>query len=401
MVRCGFAMVSLSAVLALVVGDTNPARSALSGTSGTIVFVSNRAAKGYELWLSPGNGEGITRLNRRGFSPKWSPDGRRIAFVDYPDGTDGEIFVMDARGRNTRRLTRNRADDSNPTWSPDGSQILFVKARGAPGEARIDLYLMRANGASPRRLTRTRLCEVDASWSPDGSRIAFTHLCGGGTPSLYVMNRDGSGVRRLATWGGSPAWSPDGLQLAFSGASGITVANADGSSARRIAAGSAPTWSPDGRELAFVRVEFTSAGCTVSRIFAVNVEGANERRVTPRSAGSCGADDYQPDWQARCTIYGTTRRDDLSGTSIRDMICALAGSDAISAGGGDDAIIGGDGRDVIDGGPGSDWLFGSGGDDLIEARDGMPDIVDGGPGRDRARLDHGLDRVAGVERLLP
>jgi len=179
--------------------------------------------------------------------------------------------------------------------------------------------------------------------------------------------------------------------------------NVDGSGVRKIGGGFAPAWSPDGQELAFVKIvqESCAPFDTVSRIYAVKVDGTGERRVTPLGGrGQCRADDYQPDWQPRCTKYGTTRADDLVGTSGRDIVCALRGSDTIRAGEKDDVVIGGDGRDTIEGGSGRDWLFGSAGDDLIQAGDGEADVVSGGSGRDRAQIDAGLDRVSGVETLL-
>lgn len=112
--------------------------------------------------------------------PDWSPDGRRLAFIEWPNRSDGsgtlddaEIWVTTPSGR-WRRLTWNRVADSNPAWSPDGRKIAFLRGRD-PG---LLLYL------------------------PPAKR---------GAAELYVMNADGTGSRRLThddTEEGSPAWQP-------------------------------------------------------------------------------------------------------------------------------------------------------------------------------------------------
>lgn len=83
-----------------------------------------------------------------------------------------------------------------------------------------------------------------------------------------------------------------------------------------------------------------------------------------------------------CTLIGMATADVIVGTSGPDTICGL---------GGNDRLAGGSGADVLDGGMGTDTL---------NARDGRRDIVRGGPGTDTARIDGGLDRVSGVERIL-
>ncbi len=86
---------------------------------------------------------------------------------------------------------------------------------------------------------------------------------------------------------------------------------------------------------------------------------------------------------AGCTLIGTAQGERIVGTRGPDTICGLAGNDPLT---------GGAGSDVLDGGAGADTL---------NARDGRRDVVRGGPGKDSARVDRGLDRVSGVERLLP
>jgi TolB protein len=230
----------------------------------------------------------LMKLNRRGFSPAWSPDGRRIAF-----SYRGEIFVVNSLGRNLRRLTKNRFDDDEPAWSPGGASLIFVSQRGNLHGR--DLYVMRANGKGRTRIARTRFCESDPALSPDGAKITFTDLCSDPT-SLYVMDRDGSSIRRLRQGGGA-RWSPDGHWLAFHDLGGLAVVAADGTGRRSLGQGFAPTWSPDGLQVAYVKVEAPpTCPTTITRIYAVNVDGTAARALTARR---CRGHDYQPDWQRR------------------------------------------------------------------------------------------------------
>ncbi len=382
-------MLATGAML-LAVPSSGAVPAAFSGTNGLIFFASDRAGRGIEGWVTRPEGGRPRRLELGARRASWSPDGRRIVF-----DANEEIYVVKADGTGLRRLTRNRVADVSPTWTPDGSQILFLRREG--------LYLMKPDGTRRRRLRRTPRCASDPAFSPDGTKIVFVDVCG--ESPIYVMNADGTGVRQIGV-GDNPSWSPDGAQLAFDTffrPPSIALVRGDGSAPRILTSGAEPAWSPDGEKIVFTREEpvVCSPGDRITRLLAVNVDGSGEVEVTSRSStGRCEFRDSDPDWQPRCTRYGTKRRDRLVGTAGRDIVCALGSSDRVEAAAGDDVVIGGAGRDVIYGGPGADWLFGSAGDDLLLARDGQPDIVDGGPGRDRARVDVGLDRTRGVESML-
>jgi hemolysin type calcium-binding protein len=158
-------------------------------------------------------------------------------------------------------------------------------------------------------------------------------------------------------------------------------------------------WSPDGTVLAFAQDVQEDCGTkSVDRLELINSDGTAERRLFP---SVCSADDFDPDWQPRCTHYGTDGSDVLIGTPGNDVICALRGDDRIASFAGDDVIIGGDGNDTIFGGLGKDDLFGSAGKDKLFAKDGeAEEVTNGGPGHDVAIVDGPSDRPWEVERIV-
>jgi len=157
-------------------------------------------------YLISTDGSGARKLPYIPLIAVWSPDGRQIAFVGnratglpgpgaagYKD--DSEIYVMNADGSGTRRLTHNLGYDGAPAWSPDGRKIAFQSQRRFGG-SKAEIYVMNADGSGKRNLTRNPANDGSPSWSPDGRRIAFVSNRDG-RPEAHVMNADGSGQRSL------------------------------------------------------------------------------------------------------------------------------------------------------------------------------------------------------------
>ena len=136
--------------------------------------------------------------------PTWAPNGRRVAFASGPNRTlkASQIYVVATTGAGLREVTKGRAGAGEPAWSPNGRRIAFVAGR--PG----DVYVIAPDGSQKRRLTRTAAPEWSPAWSPDGRRIVFAR--GSSVRSIFVMNSDESGVRRLVHRPGvsfdRPAW---------------------------------------------------------------------------------------------------------------------------------------------------------------------------------------------------
>src|SRR5918992_80826 len=198
-----------------------PAHSTFPGENSKIAFSSDRDGNSLAIYvMNADDGSGQTRLT---YSPvdydkdrdsRWSPDGKKIAFASSfrdVNGHDlkGEIYVMNADGTNTTRLTNNIDFDRSPSWSPDGEKIAFTSDR----DGNTEIYVMNAaDGSGQTRLTYISAIDDEPSWSPDGEKIAFVSLRDQISPEIYVMNAaDGSDVTRLTynpTTDSHPDWAP-------------------------------------------------------------------------------------------------------------------------------------------------------------------------------------------------
>lgn len=136
------------------------------------------------------------------FPPVVSPDGKRVAYTFDPLRGPGELWIMEVDGSNKRRLAGGDRDFLGRylpivSFSPDGSKILFVAAKLR--EETAALYTVDVDGANLTKITDEIVkSRGGASWSPDGTRIVFTSNKDG-NDELYIVNADGSGLRRLTS----------------------------------------------------------------------------------------------------------------------------------------------------------------------------------------------------------
>jgi Tol biopolymer transport system component/predicted Ser/Thr protein kinase len=174
-------------------------------------------------------------------------------------------------------------------------QIVFTTTK----DGNDDVYVMNADGTGIRRLTDNPGLDFCPSWSPDHARIAFfsdRERDG----DIFVMNPDGTGAVPLSgrpLGGLCPSWSPDGTRVGFYGGAGgkeeIYVVNADGTGLTRLTDNPgrdyAPSWSPDGTRIAFVR---TQSG--QEDIYVMNADGTEQARLT-EDPGAESSPDWSPD----------------------------------------------------------------------------------------------------------
>jgi Tol biopolymer transport system component len=237
-----------------------------------------------------------------------SHDSRGVLLVVRGAGKASEIWAIRPDGSDSRRLTSNEFFDDDPDWSPDGSRIVLVSAQdstpGAPTR-RPEVFLMNADGSEMRRLLVTAGPARHPRWSPDGTRIAFaTYDPVAAGYQVYVMNSDGSNVRLLTSApieNFSPEWSPDGRSLLFLSNRSprnwwtMYVIGADGSGERLFAGNAAcatnvqeARWSPDGSRIAY------SCDDRFGGIFTIRADGTQPSPVST-SAGDLEAD-FGPVW---------------------------------------------------------------------------------------------------------
>ena len=255
----------------------------------------------------------LTRTPTYDFEPVWSPNGKHIAYMRFPETCCGHstIFSMNADGTGNTQLTDGRSEDWYPIWSPNGKQIAFRSDRDGVD----DIYVMNADGSNVRRLTTNAFVGNVCSWSPNGRQIAFVSyrdnvLYGdAGDTDLFVMNADGTGMTALTNnnvddFGDHAGWSPDGKLFVFSRSapgtnsqttSEIFIMNANGTNARQLTglAGNVgynnnPTFSPDGTRIAF---NSTRDGMTNEEVYTMKLDGSDLKRRT-----NSPSNDAVPSW---------------------------------------------------------------------------------------------------------
>jgi Tol biopolymer transport system component len=268
----------------VVVGNDAPS---WSPDGNSIAFVSFRNGKGdiYVMNTRGGDQRRLTSDPGHEDLPTWSPDGKRIAFVSDRAG-NLEIYVMNADGSGQTRLTFGPGADYSPTWSPDGKRIAWRSDRDGNAE----IYAMNADGSNQVRLTNSAASDHSPAWGPDG-RIAFVSNRDTGTKtSLYLMKPDGTGVHRVTNgfWNElRPAWSADGTLIAFQADRDVPLGNveiyvvaADGTRLQRLTTYAGkddfPTWSPDGQTIAFAR----GPSAFAHEIYSMRADGSAVHELT-------------------------------------------------------------------------------------------------------------------------
>jgi len=256
----------------------NPGRPALAGLPAPILGMSAAARErgdfafggapsgpGTFVYLA-GEGQGlpISWLPGVYTTPRFSPDGKRLAFA-AAIGRGVDVWVKDLDWDTPSRLSFLAGMNRLPVWTPDGKNIVFRSENSpVPG-----LYWIRSDGSGEaQRLTDGKLDEWPASFSPDGKRLAFGAKGNSGSFDIFTEPIEGDLGHvhlgnpelflRTPFSEGQPAFSPDGRWLAYtsneSGTGEVYVRPFPGPGGKRqisTGGGLFPLWSRDGRELLF------------------------------------------------------------------------------------------------------------------------------------------------------
>ena len=338
------AFLALGLLIAPLGGATPP------GTNGRIAFERLRFQNRPwgELFVANSDGTGVQKITHppngtEDSFPAWSPDGKRIVFQRQPPTGAYSIWTVNESGSGLRRLSLacppagsppKCTDDSWPAWSPDGKHIALARISGelrprgstinnATAFYRDALIVTDGSGRHPRTLLWLGPWRGDPKapvWSPDGKRIVFlgtymnskTNGSGCECRALYVINTDGSGLRRITPPsvrpGGRPDWSPDGSTILFRTHPGddpggiganLYIIHPDGTDLRqlthfpsydRVLDGS---YSPDGKSIVFETSD-GAVGGVVPDVYVMDADGSNIRPITRTKNFEAGGADWGP-----------------------------------------------------------------------------------------------------------
>lgn len=267
------------------------------------------------------DGSGPVRLTSQPYAEycaRWSPDGRRIAYVASPDSvrSDGywspvsAVYVMNADGSDPVRLSPLSPGTPTgcPDWHPDGSKLAYDRWSAEAGAFAV--HVLQADGSGEVRLPNGENAWTPR-WSPDGRTLAFAGS-GFRARSLGTMGADGSSPQILhAACSGAvyhPQWSPDGTRIAYTCAdprvtsqgSSVYTVRADGTDVVHVDVDPAPgyeydafpVWSPDGRRLALARDVNLDDGHALVDLYVVELATGTPRRIT-----SFPGVEYPTDWR--------------------------------------------------------------------------------------------------------
>jgi TolB protein len=312
-----FGFVALALVSLLV-----PAAATASypGQNGLLVFSGlSRTDKSTDvrhthLWLTSTHGNAVQQLTSApmdDLTPRWSPDGRTIAFVRYQQAANGTslgawIYMLDVASGAESLLT-DAGSFAWPSWSPDGLNIVFSGRLAAdlnmPGG---NIFVMQAAGGELHQLTFGTAANSGPAWSPRGDLIAFSSNAGLGGSAIWLMNPDGTAQHAIESdlsYAQSPSWSPDGEWLVVSGmfegpTPQLFKMRPDGSDLTQITDVADqdkldPVWSPDGGTILFQM--WPGHGTHGSgELYTVPASGGMVQSVGTRHLESQATADWQP-----------------------------------------------------------------------------------------------------------
>ena len=237
--------------------------------------------------------------------PQISPNDKSIAFVVgrinmKEDGADTEIVLMDIASGAKRVMTSGHKHASSPRWSPDGDRLAFIAAAGEGKDATPQVFILRMDGGDAKEITDAPDGVEQFAWRPDGAMIAYV------TPDLADKKAIESHHDAFQVG------DTDFLETAAAQSSHVWLVSADGGVAKRITSGtwslpivfppsppSSPlSWSPDGKTLLITRQETAEPGDgDMATLQMLDVDSGKMRKLTSHthleSAGVLSPDGSQ------------------------------------------------------------------------------------------------------------
>ncbi len=223
---------------------------------------SNSEASGVRSLVVVDRGGRVVReiAANRPWTPRFSPDGRRIAYGAFGEGRGtSDIWITDLDAGTTRRLTDDDADSNDPQWSPDGTTLAY--SVNAPGGK--DIAEQHVDGGDARVVASRAGTQFPTDWLRDGSALLVSEDAGGNQFDILVQPANGSAARPYAATGAQETAgrvSPQTHWVAYvsdeSGREEVYVDSYPNPRYRVMvsrAGGVDPVWRGDGRELYYWR----------------------------------------------------------------------------------------------------------------------------------------------------
>jgi Tol biopolymer transport system component len=209
---------------------------ALSPDGSQVAYFSEKDFYFVDLYLANDSGKVKRRILKSGISSNyetyrfinsqanWSPDGKFLAFAAKRGARDVIVIVDVERNKEVKRIEVKLNGVTTPAWSPDGQQLVFTGYDGGLS----DLFVVRRDGSGLRRLTEDKYADLHPVWAPDGKTIAFATDRGPetnfktlaiGNMRIAVYDLDTGSIELLDHMeqgkNVSPQWAPDGQSIAF------------------------------------------------------------------------------------------------------------------------------------------------------------------------------------------
>lgn len=225
------------------------------------------------------NDQPLLAANYPLMSPRWSPDGKKIAFVSFR-GNRSSINVVTLESGSIDVVTKFPGINGAPAWSPDGKKLAMVLSKdGAP-----KIYLLNLESKELMRLTSGGAIDTEPFWHPNGSSIYFTSNRGG-KPQIYRVDLLSGGIERVTFEGNyntTPSITPDGRNLVMlhqskKGTYNIAVQDMDTGKVKlltRSALEDSPSVAPNG-----TMVLYGINGATQNVLGAVTLDGKFRMRI--------------------------------------------------------------------------------------------------------------------------